>query len=164
MNGAPPRAARRIILRRLSESSDDRSPGDRRQAIGYLDCPPSGKHKGDVMTTPSLARGYVLRWFGLLLSLLLLSLLLLGSPLAFAGPPPSAQADFQRLHPCPANDARSGDCPGYVIDHVVPRCIGGPDDAYNMRWQTLAEAKARIAAEARRCPRNVGQVDTRFTL
>jgi hypothetical protein len=116
------------------------------------------------MTTMSLAKGCLLRWLVPLLALSL-SLLLLATPLVFAGPPPtSAQADFQRLHPCPANDARSGDCPGYVIVYVVPRCIGGPDDAYNMRWQTLAEAKARIAADVGRCPRSIGQVDTRFTL
>jgi len=92
--------------------------------------------------------------------------LLLGSPLASAGPPATpAQADFQRLHPCPANDARLGDCPGHVIDYIVPRCMGGPDDPYNMRWQTLADAKARIAAAASRCPapRTSEQVDTRLT-
>ena len=94
-----------------------------------------------------------------------LSLLALGAPLALAGPtPPSPQAEFQRLNPCPANDARSGDCPGYVIDYVVPRCLGGPDEPYNMRWQTVAEVKARIATDVSRCPRNSGQVDTRFTL
>lgn len=116
------------------------------------------------MTTMLLARRSVLPWLAPLLSLLLL---LLGASGAAAGPPAtsSAQADFQRLHPCPANDARLGECPGYVIDYVVPRCLGGPDDAYNMRWQTLAEAKARIASEARRCPpsRTVDQVDTRLT-
>jgi hypothetical protein len=116
------------------------------------------------MTTMSLAKGYLLRWLVPLLALSL-SLLLLATPRVLADPPaPSARADFQRLHPCPANDARSGDCPGYVIVYVVPRCIGGPDDAYNMRWQTLAEAKARITADAGRCPRSVDQVDTRFTL
>ena len=94
-------------------------------------------------------------------------LLLIGAPPASSGPPAisAAQADFQRLNPCPANDARLGECPGYVIDYVVPRCMGGPDEPYNMRWQTLAEAKARIAADARRCPapRTVEQVDTRLT-
>jgi hypothetical protein len=118
------------------------------------------------MTTMLLARRSVPSWLAPLL--LLLSLLLLASPPASAGPPPtsSAQADFQRLHPCPANDARRGDCPGYVIDYVVPRCMGGPDDPYNMRWQTLAEAKARIASDARRCPssQTTDQVDTRLTV
>jgi hypothetical protein len=91
--------------------------------------------------------------------------LLLGSPEVVAGPPvSSAQADFQRLHPCPANNARSGDCPGYVIDYVVPRCLGGPDDPYNMRWQTVAEVKARDAVAVRRCPatRSDGQLQVRL--
>jgi hypothetical protein len=117
------------------------------------------------MTTMLLARRSVLPRLAPLL--LPLSLLLLGVPRASAGPPTNsaAQADFQRLHPCPANDARLGECPGYVIDYVVPRCMGGPDEPYNMRWQTLDEAKARIAADARRCPtpRTVEQVDTRLT-
>ncbi len=116
------------------------------------------------MTTMSLASGCAHRWFVPRLSLGL-SLLLLGAPPVLAGPPPtSSQAEFQRQHPCPANDARSGDCPGYVIDYVVPRCLGGPDDPYNMRWQTVAEVKARIATDVSRCPRSNGQVDTRFTL
>jgi len=43
--------------------------------------------------------------------------------------------------------------------------MGGPDDPYNMRWQTLAEAKARIAAAARRCPapRTSDPDDTRLS-
>jgi len=109
-----------------------------------------------------LARRSVPPW----LVLWTLALLLLASPAASAGPPVTpAQADFQRLHPCPANDARLGECPGYVIDYVVPRCMGGPDDPYNMRWQTLAEAKARIAAAARRCPapRTSDPDDTRLS-
>jgi hypothetical protein len=116
------------------------------------------------MTTMPLARRSGLPRIA---PLLLPLSLLIGASQASAGPPATsaAQADFQRLHPCPANDARLGDCPGYVIDYVVPRCMGGPDEPYNMRWQTLAEAKARIAADARRCPtpRNADQVDTRLT-
>ena len=116
------------------------------------------------MATMSLAKGCAHPWVVSRLSPVL-SLLVLGAPLVLAGPPPpSPQAEFQRLHPCPANDARSGDCPGYVIDYVVPRCLGGPDDPYNMRWLTVAEVKARIATDVSRCPRNSGQVDTRFTL
>ena len=116
------------------------------------------------MTTMSLASGCPQRWFVPRLSPVL-SLLLLCAPPVGAGPAPtSPQAEFQRQHPCPANDARSGDCPGYVIAYVVPRCLGGPDDPYNMRWLTVAEVKARIATDVSRCPRNNGQVDTRLTL
>jgi hypothetical protein len=114
------------------------------------------------MAAMALARQDVPPWRAAFLSLLLLA-----SPEVFAQPPVTpAQAEFQRLHPCPANDARQGDCPGYVIDYVVPLCVGGPDVAYNMRWQTLAEAKARDAVAARRCPtlRKEGQVETRLVV
>jgi hypothetical protein len=95
----------------------------------------------------------------------LLFMLVLAAPEAFAGPAvTAAQAEFQRLHPCPANDARQGDCPGYLIDYVVPLCLGGPDVAYNMRWQTVTEAKARDAVAVRRCPasRKDGELETRL--
>jgi hypothetical protein len=72
------------------------------------------------------------------------------SPAAGAGPR-VAELEFQRLHPCPANGARDGDCPGYAIDHVVPLCLGGPDVVYNMRWQRLAELKRSDSAETREC-------------
>jgi hypothetical protein len=114
------------------------------------------------MAVISLARSHAPAWLAAFLSIPLL-----GSPEAFAGPPvTAAQAEFQRLHPCPANDARQGDCPGYVIDYVVPLCVGGPDVAYNMRWQTVAEVKARDAVAVRRCPasRKDGQVETRLML
>jgi hypothetical protein len=107
------------------------------------------------MNALPLAAASPAAWLALLLALLL------GSAEVVAGRPvSSAQTEFQRLNPCPANNARSGDCPGYVIDYVVPRCLGGPDDPYNMRWQTLAEVKARDAVAARRCPTpgSTGQV------
>jgi len=75
---------------------------------------------------------------------------LLASSRAFASPP-AAEAEFQRLHPCPANDAKEGECPGYAMLHVVPLCLGGPDVAYNLRWQKLSELKQGDAPEAREC-------------
>jgi hypothetical protein len=82
-----------------------------------------------------------------------LSLLAFGSQAVDAVSPGAvAQAEFQRLHPCPANDARAGSCPGYVIEHVVPLCLGGPDVAYNLRWQTVDEAKMNEVRDTRRCP------------
>lgn len=33
--------------------------------------------------------------------------------------------------------------PGYVADHIIPLAKGGGDDPNNMRWQTIAEAKAK---------------------
>lgn len=58
--------------------------------------------------------------------------------------------EFQRLHPCPSTGKRTGACPGYVRDHVVPLCRGGSDSVSNMQWQTAAEAKAKDKWECRR--------------
>jgi hypothetical protein len=55
----------------------------------------------------------------------------------------SAKAEFKREHPCPANGHRSGPCPGYVIDHIVPLACNGADVPRNMQWQTIADAKAK---------------------
>ena len=55
----------------------------------------------------------------------------------------SAKAEFKREHPCPANGHRSGRCPGYVIDHIVPLVCNGADAPSNMQWQTITEAKAK---------------------
>jgi 5-methylcytosine-specific restriction endonuclease McrA len=54
---------------------------------------------------------------------------------------------FQKSHPCPATGRTSGECPGYVIDHVVPLKRGGADSSSNMQWQTKAEAKAKDKVE-----------------
>lgn len=50
---------------------------------------------------------------------------------------------FERAHPCPSTGKRSGACPGYVKDHVVALCKGGPDRSSNMQWQTVAAGKAK---------------------
>lgn len=63
----------------------------------------------------------------------------------------SARAEFQRLNPCPANGARRGPCPGYVVDHVVPLCAGGADAPRNMQWQERAESFAKDIQERRQC-------------
>ena len=64
---------------------------------------------------------------------------------------PAERAAFQRAHPCPANGARRGACPGYVVDHVVPLCAGGPDKPPNMQWQTIAAGKAKDREEMKLC-------------
>lgn len=63
----------------------------------------------------------------------------------------SVRAEFQREHPCPATGARRGSCPGYVIDHVLPLCAGGPDSIGNLQWQTITDARAKDAVERRMC-------------
>lgn len=65
----------------------------------------------------------------------------------------SVRADFQRLHPCPANGHRTGPCPGYVVDHIRPLCAGGPDSITNMQWQTIEAARIKDREEARECAR-----------
>lgn len=63
----------------------------------------------------------------------------------------TAVAQFKRLNPCPANGARSGPCPGYVVDHVIPLCHCGADEPSNMQWQTVEEAKVKDRWERRIC-------------
>lgn len=55
----------------------------------------------------------------------------------------AATREFQLEHPCPSTGKTTGSCPGYVKDHIVPLCKGGPDTPENMQWQTIAEGKAK---------------------
>ena len=57
------------------------------------------------------------------------------------------RAAFMRTHPCPANGATRGACPGYVVDHIIPLHCGGPDEPSNMQWQTVADGKAKDRLE-----------------
>jgi hypothetical protein len=61
--------------------------------------------------------------------------------------------EFQRLHRCPATGSPTGQCPGYIKDHVVSLACGGPDAPSNMQWQTVAEAKAKDKWETKGCRR-----------
>jgi hypothetical protein len=71
--------------------------------------------------------------------------------LAFSAHPRSSavKRDFQRSHPCPSTGKRTGPCPGYVKDHIVPLCKGGKDAVSNMQWQTTSQAKAKDKIECR---------------
>lgn len=63
----------------------------------------------------------------------------------------SAKDEFKRHQPCPSTGRPRGACPGYIIDHVVPLCAGGPDDPGNMQWQTVEAAKVKDRAERLQC-------------
>ncbi|MCW1959819.1 MAG: HNH endonuclease [Mycobacterium sp.] len=74
------------------------------------------------------------------------------SCLAAAGPRSAAvRAEFQRLNPCPANGATRGACPGWVVDHVVPRACGGADAPGNLQWQSVAAAREKDRWEREVC-------------
>jgi hypothetical protein len=61
--------------------------------------------------------------------------------------------EFQREHPCPSTGKTSDACRGYTNDHVKPLACGGRDAAFNMQWQTIAEAKAKDRWERKACGR-----------
>lgn len=63
----------------------------------------------------------------------------------------AARAAFEKAHPCPANGHKSGACPGYVVDHIVPLACGGADAPSNMQWQTVADGKAKDKWERKDC-------------
>ena len=54
-----------------------------------------------------------------------------------------AKAEFKRLHYCPSTGLPKGSCPGYIVDHVIAIKRGGADNASNMQWQTVEQAKAK---------------------
>lgn len=43
-------------------------------------------------------------------------------------------AEFQGIHPCPSTGLRSGSCPGWSKDHVIPLACHGCDSVENMQW------------------------------
>lgn len=60
-------------------------------------------------------------------------------------------AKFQRLHPCPVTHKKTGACPGWVKDHIIPLCAGGLDSVENMQWQTLRESYKKDVQERKQC-------------
>ena len=63
----------------------------------------------------------------------------------------SARRAFVRENPCPATGQPRGKCPGWVVDHIVPLCAGGPDKPGNMQWQTVDDAKIKDREEMQLC-------------
>lgn len=52
---------------------------------------------------------------------------------------------FKKLWACPSTKLKTGPCPGYAIDHVIPLACGGADAVYNMQW--LPDAGKSCAAD-----------------
>lgn len=66
---------------------------------------------------------------------------------------PAVVRAFRKTNPCPTTGKTSGACPGWVVDHRIPLCAGGPDDVRNMAWQTFADAKWKDGIERALCAR-----------
>jgi len=64
---------------------------------------------------------------------------------------PRQRAAFVAANPCPATGAPRGPCPGWVVDHVVPLCVGGADAPHNMQWLTVEAAKLKDRDAVRPC-------------
>lgn len=60
-------------------------------------------------------------------------------------------AEFKRLHPCPANGAIRGACPGWEVDHIDALCAGGPDTVANMQWLTKQAHAQKTKRDVMRC-------------
>ena len=59
----------------------------------------------------------------------------------------AASHECKHANPCPSTGKSSGDCPGYVIEHVRALKHRGADASWNMQWQTKAAAKAKDKVE-----------------
>jgi hypothetical protein len=40
---------------------------------------------------------------------------------------------------------------GYVVDHIIPLCLGGQDSIENMQWQTAKESYVKDKEERKQC-------------
>lgn len=64
---------------------------------------------------------------------------------------PAVRAEFQRLHPCPANGKTRGACPGWERDHLQPLCAGGRDEVPNYQWLTVEEHREKTRRDLAAC-------------
>lgn len=63
----------------------------------------------------------------------------------------AARHEFVRLHACPATGLHKLPCKGYIIDHKMPLCAHGPDNASNLQWSELKESKRKDIEELKLC-------------
>lgn len=61
--------------------------------------------------------------------------------------------EFQLANPCPSTGKTTGPCVGWVKDHRIPICAGGPDTIENLMWQEVEEAKRKDRLERSICRR-----------
>lgn len=83
------------------------------------------------------------RWSSLLAGLLVLEL-----AVAAASPPPRLRAVIRAF--LVATGYPQGR-PGYVVDHKIPLCAGGPDAADNLQWQPRAASYQKDVFERTLC-------------
>lgn len=101
-----------------------------------------------------IRRSKARRWLALLVCLFILFTLPL---VAKQHRSTSARREFQKQHPCPSTGKKTGPCPGYVRDHVIPLACGGVDAPSNLQWQSIADAKAKDKVERRGCGKKGGK-------
>ena len=46
-------------------------------------------------------------------------------------------AAFQKIHPCPSTGLKTGACPGFAKNHVIPLACGSCDEVSNLQWLPL---------------------------
>lgn len=64
---------------------------------------------------------------------------------------PAQVRAFRTDHACPATGQTRGACPGWVVDHIIPLCLGGVDEPRNMQWQSAAAGLAKDKLEWEAC-------------
>lgn len=70
-----------------------------------------------------------------------------GSAAGSASSQPKSMEQFRSLNPCPSTMSMAqGECPNFVVRHVVPLKCGGKDRAENLKWVSVAEAAREDAA------------------
>ena len=85
------------------------------------------------------------------LAILLLLVVALAPARALVNRDPAQVRQFRRDHACPATGQFRGPCPGWVVDHIIPLCLGGVDEPRNMQFQSKAEGLAKDKLEWEAC-------------